>query len=52
MLAHHLAMAGKSYGARNGILREDAEETISCVGHIGKEGMRQTDREIIRLMLQ
>ena len=52
MLAHHLAMAGKSYGARNGILREDAEETISCVGHIGKEGMRQTDREIIRLMRQ
>ncbi len=52
MLAHYLAMAGKSYGAHNGILREDAEETISCVGRIGKEGMRQTDREIIRLMLQ
>lgn len=52
MLAHHLAMAGKSYGAFNGILREDAEETISCVGHIGREGMRETDREIIRLMLQ
>lgn len=52
MLAHNLAMAGKSYGAHNGILREDADETISCVGRIGKEGMRQTDREIIQLMLQ
>ena len=52
MLAHNLAMVGKSYGAHNGILREDAEETISCVDHIGKEGMRETDREIIRLMLQ
>lgn len=52
MLAHNLAMAGRSYGAHNGILREDAEETISCVGRIGKEGMRETDREIIRLMLQ
>lgn len=52
MLAHHLAMAGKSYGARSGILREDAEETISCVGRIGKEGMRETDRQIIRMMLQ
>ena len=50
MLAHHLAMAGRSYGAHNGILREDADETISCVGYIGKEGMRETDREIIRLM--
>lgn len=52
MLAHHLAMAGKSYGAFDGILQEDAEETISCVGHIGREGMRQTDREIIQLMLK
>lgn len=52
MLAHNLAMAGRSYGAHNGILREDADETISCVGRIGKEGMRETDREIIRLMLQ
>lgn len=52
VLAHHFAMRGKSYGANAGILREDAEETISCVGHIGKEGMRQTDREIIQLMLQ
>ena len=52
MLAHNLAMVGKSYGAHSGILREDAEETISCVGYIGKEGMRETDRKIIRLMLQ
>lgn len=52
MLAHNLAMAGRSYGAYDGILRENADETISCVGHIGKEGMRETDREIIRLMLQ
>lgn len=40
------------HGAHNGILREDADETISCVGRIGKDGMRETDREIIRLMLQ
>lgn len=52
MLAHNLAMADRSYGAHNGILREDADETISCVGHIGRDGMRETDREIIRLMLQ
>lgn len=52
MLAHNLAMADRSYGAHNGILREDADETISCVGHIGRNGMRETDREIIRLMLQ
>ncbi len=52
MMAHYLAMQGKSYAADTGILRQEAEDTISCVGHIGKIGMRQTDREIIQLMLQ
>ncbi len=52
MMAHYLAMQGKSYSADTGILKQEAEDTISCVGHIGKVGMRQTDKEIIKLMLQ
>lgn len=52
MMAHFLAMQGKSYSAYTGILKEESEETISCVGRIGKVGMRETDREIINLMLQ
>ncbi|MBE6637806.1 MAG: serine dehydratase subunit alpha family protein [Ruminococcaceae bacterium] len=51
MLAHALAMRGKTYEAFTGILKEDAGETISCVGYIGKVGMKQTDKEIVRLML-
>ena len=31
---------------------EDAGETSSCVGYIGKVGMRQTDQEIVRVMLR
>ena len=52
MMAHYLAMQGKSYSAFTGILKEEADETISCVGYIGKVGMRETDKEIIRMMLQ
>jgi len=52
MLAHSLAMRGKAYEAYTGILKEDAGETISCVGYIGKVGMKQTDKEIVRLMLE
>ena len=52
MMAHYLAMQGKSYSAFTGILKEEAEETISCVGYIGKVGMRETDKEIIRMMLK
>lgn len=52
MMAHFLAMQGKCYSADTGILKQEAEDTISCVGHIGKVGMRETDKEIIKLMLQ
>lgn len=51
ILAHKLAMQGKVYAPYSGILQEDTPETISCVGYIGKEGMRQTDKEIIRIMI-
>ena len=51
MMAHFLAMQGKGYDAYSGILKEEAEETISCVGYIGKIGMRETDREIVKMML-
>lgn len=51
MMAHFLAMQEKTYDAYTGILKEEAEETISCVGYIGKIGMRETDREIVKLML-
>ena len=51
MMAHFLAMNGKAYEAFTGILKEESEETISCVGYIGKIGMRQTDREIVKMML-
>lgn len=52
MMAHNLAMNGKGYKAQTGILRQSAGETISCVGYIGRIGMRQTDKEILNMMLK
>lgn len=52
MMAHYLAMQDKAYEAYTGILKEEAGETISCVGYIGKVGMKQTDKEIIKMMLE
>lgn len=52
MMGHYLAMQGKAYEAYTGILKEEAGETISCVGYIGKVGMHQTDKEIIKMMLK
>lgn len=51
-MAHHLAMRGKAYEAHTGILKEETGKTISTVGYIGKEGMKQTDKEILKVMLE
>ncbi len=52
MLAHFLAMNDKEYEAYTGILKEEIGETIRCVGYIGKIGMKETDKEIVKLMLE
>lgn len=51
-LAHHLAMNHQAYAPYTGILQEETAETISCVGIIGKEGMKETDKEILKIMLE
>lgn len=51
LMAHNLAVRGKSYQPNSGILKENVQDTVSCVGHIGRDGMRQTDIEILRSML-
>ncbi len=51
LLAHHLAMDNKVYEHHSGILQDDAGRTISSVGYIGKVGMKQTDAEIVKMML-
>lgn len=51
LMSHYMAMRGKAYEASTGILKDEVGQTISSVGYIGREGMRQTDKEIIRIML-
>lgn len=51
MMAHVLAMDNRVYDTHLGILKEDIENTISAVGHIGKYGMKSTDTEILHIML-
>lgn len=52
MMSHYLAMANQAYNPLTGILKEDIEGTIGAVGRLGKEGMRDTDREILEIMLE
>ena len=34
------------------ILKENIEKTITAVGRLGKEGMKETDKEILEIMLE
>ena len=52
MMAHYLAKKGKAYAESSGIIKETVDLTISCVGHIGRVGMKETDKNIILGMLR
>ena len=51
ILAHHLSQAGHTFHAGEGIVRDDVEETIRSVGYVGRVGMKETDLEILEIML-
>ena len=52
MMGHYLAMEDQGYSPKTGILKESIEETITAVGRLGKEGMKETDKEILDIMLE
>ncbi len=42
---------GQQFYGGDGIVTKGVENTINNIGRLGREGMRETDREIIRIML-
>ena len=51
ILAHHMSMNGDSFQPGEGIVLEDTENTIKNVGYVGRVGMKDTDVEILHLMI-
>ena len=51
ILAHHMSMKQHAFEEGEGIVAEDIEETIKRMGYIGRVGMKETDVEILNLML-
>ncbi|WP_297629980.1 L-serine ammonia-lyase, iron-sulfur-dependent, subunit alpha [uncultured Clostridium sp.] len=52
LMSHHLAMANQAYDPLTGIVKDTIEETIGAVGRLGKDGMKETDKEILEIMLE
>jgi L-cysteine desulfidase len=51
-LGHHLAMENRQYNPLSGIIKDSADHTISAVGKMASEGMKDTDKVILALMLE
>ena len=43
---------GQQFYGGDGIVKDGVEESIISVGQLGREGMRETDREILRIMTE
>lgn len=51
IMAHFLAMRGTAFEADSGIIKESVEDTIAAVGRLGHDGMKETDVEVLKIML-
>ncbi len=51
-MAHVLARKGRRYQGGEGIIKNDVEASIAAVGRLAYYGMRVTDAEILKIMLE
>ena len=51
ILAHHMSMNDDKFIGGEGFVEDDVEETIKNMGYIGKIGMKETDKEILNVMI-
>jgi L-cysteine desulfidase len=52
ILGHFLAMENHQYNPLSGIIKNSADETILAIGKMASEGMKDTDKVILALMLE
>ncbi|WDP92688.1 MAG: serine dehydratase subunit alpha family protein [Desulfobacter sp.] len=51
ILGFHMYQKGQQFYDGEGIVTKGVENTIANIGRLGRDGMRETDKEIIRIML-
>ena len=50
-LGHEMAIRGHAFRNGEGLVKSDADKTVEVFGRMSREGMRTTDEEILRLMV-
>ncbi|WP_159520674.1 L-cysteine desulfidase family protein [Sunxiuqinia indica] len=51
ILGYHMYKNGQQFYGGDGIVKKGVENTIENIGQLASKGMRETDKEIIRIML-
>ena len=51
ILGYQMYKSGQQFWGGDGIVSKGVENTIRNVGQLAREGMKETDKEIIKIML-
>ena len=51
LLGFHLFRAGNQFFGGDGIVKKGVENTINSIGRLARDGMKETDKEILSIML-
>lgn len=51
ILGYHMYIRGQQFYGGDGIVTKGVEATLKNVGRLGKEGMKETNKEIIKIMI-
>lgn len=52
ILGYNMYLNGSQFWAGDGIVSKGVENTIRNVGRLGRDGMRETDREILKIITE
>jgi len=51
LLSMDMSLKGRVFLPGEGLVEDNVEDTIASVGRMGREGMKSTDVEILKIML-
>jgi len=51
ILGHQMSMMGRVFPGGDGIIQDNIEDTIKSIGYVGRVGMKETDIEILHIMM-
>ena len=51
LLGYEMYQQNRQFYGGEGIVKKGADQTVAAVARLGRDGMRETDREILHIMI-